>query len=78
MIVIGGAEDKVRDRLILGRFVALAGGLDATVVVISSASSLGAEAAVPGPLLEVLVDDHAREHAEARGERGHPVLRGPA
>jgi cyanophycinase len=45
VIVIGGAEDKVRDRLILGRFVALAGGLDATVVVVSSASSLGAEAA---------------------------------
>jgi cyanophycinase len=44
VIVIGGAEDKVRDRLILGRFVALAGGADATIVVISSASSLGAEA----------------------------------
>ncbi len=44
VIVIGGAEDKVRDRLILGRFVALAGGQDANVVVISSASSLGAEA----------------------------------
>ena len=26
VIVIGGAEDKVRDRVILGRFVALAGG----------------------------------------------------
>jgi cyanophycinase len=44
VLVIGGAEDKVRDRLILGRFVALAGGADATIVVISSASSLGAEA----------------------------------
>src|SRR3954453_2351978 len=44
VIVIGGAEDKVRDRLILGRFVALAGGADATIVVISSASSMGAEA----------------------------------
>ena len=27
LIVIGGAEDKVRDRVILSRFVALAGGL---------------------------------------------------
>ena len=44
VIVIGGAEDKVRDRVILSRFVSLAGGADATIVVISTASSLGAEA----------------------------------
>jgi cyanophycinase len=44
VIVIGGAEDKVRDRVILSRFVALAGGPDATIVVISTASSLGPEA----------------------------------
>jgi cyanophycinase len=43
VIVIGGAEDKVRDRLILGRFVALAGGPDATIAVISTASSMGTE-----------------------------------
>ena len=41
VIVIGGAEDKVRERLILSRFVALAGGPDARIAVISSASSLG-------------------------------------
>ena len=44
VIIIGGAEDKVRDRVILNRFVALAGGPDALVAVISTASSLGAEA----------------------------------
>ncbi len=44
VIVIGGAEDKVRDRVILGRFVALAGGTDAQIAVISTASSMGAEA----------------------------------
>lgn len=44
VIVIGGAEDKVRDRVILNRFVALAGGPDATIAVISTASSLGQEA----------------------------------
>jgi cyanophycinase len=44
VIIIGGAEDKVRDRVILGRFVALAGGADARIVVISTASSLGPEA----------------------------------
>ena len=41
VIIIGGAEDKVRDRVILSRFVTLAGGTDATIVVISTASSLG-------------------------------------
>ena len=44
VIIIGGAEDKVRDRVILSRFVALAGGTDATIAVISTASSLGLEA----------------------------------
>ena len=44
VIIIGGAEDKIRDRIILSRFVALAGGEDAIVAVISTASSLGAEA----------------------------------
>jgi cyanophycinase len=43
-IVIGGAEDKVRERVILNRFVALSGGSDASIFVISTASSLGAEA----------------------------------
>jgi len=41
VIVIGGAEDKVRERIILTRFVALAGGPDARIAVISTASSLG-------------------------------------
>ncbi len=44
VIVIGGAEDKIRDRVILGRFVALAGGPDARIAVISTASSMGAQA----------------------------------
>lgn len=44
VMVIGGAEDKIRDRVILNRFAALAGGADAVVVVISTASSLGFEA----------------------------------
>ncbi len=44
VLVIGGAEDKVRDRVILSRFIALAGGEDATIAVISTASSLGLEA----------------------------------
>jgi cyanophycinase len=43
-MVIGGAEDKVRDRVILGRFVALAGGPEAKIAVIATASSFGMEA----------------------------------
>lgn len=41
VIIIGGAEDKVRERVILARFVALAGAADARIAVISTASSLG-------------------------------------
>ncbi len=40
-MIIGGAGDKVRDRVILGRFVELAGGSDGIVAVSSTASSLG-------------------------------------
>jgi cyanophycinase len=41
VIIIGGAEDKVRERVILTRFIKLAGGQDARIAVISTASSLG-------------------------------------
>lgn len=41
VMVIGGAEDKLGERVILSRFVELAGGRDAQLVVISTASSLG-------------------------------------
>src|SRR6187200_1078958 len=44
LLIIGGAEDKLRQRQILSRFFTLAGGPDARVVVISTASSLGDEA----------------------------------
>jgi cyanophycinase len=44
LLIIGGAEDKLRQRQILARFVSLAGGAHARVVVISTASSLGDEA----------------------------------
>jgi cyanophycinase len=41
LMVIGGAEDKFRDKAILARFARFAGGSDGNVVVISTASSLG-------------------------------------
>ena len=42
-MLIGGAEDKVRERVILTRFVALAGGQKARIVVVTTASIFGAE-----------------------------------
>jgi cyanophycinase len=39
--VIGGAEDKLGERVILTRFTELAGGKQARIAVISTASSLG-------------------------------------
>ena len=44
VMVIGGAEDKLRDKVILNGFVRFAGGEAGRVVVISTASSLGDEA----------------------------------
>lgn len=44
LLIIGGAEDKLRQRQILARFIALAGASEARIVVISTASSLGDEA----------------------------------
>jgi cyanophycinase len=44
LLIIGGAEDKLRQRQILTRFTSLAGGTDARIVVVSTASSLGDEA----------------------------------
>lgn len=44
LLVIGGAEDKVGDAVILRRFVRLAGGREARIVIIPKASSLGDEA----------------------------------
>src|SRR2546429_773444 len=41
VMVIGGAEDKLGERVILSRFVELADGDPAHIVVISTASSLG-------------------------------------
>jgi cyanophycinase len=45
VIIIGGAEDKRQDRAILSAFVELAGGAEASIVVISTASSFGERAA---------------------------------
>src|SRR5512145_3356494 len=41
VMIIGGAEDRFRDKAILSTFAELAGGSEGHVVVISTASSLG-------------------------------------
>jgi cyanophycinase len=41
IMIIGGAEDKLKDRVILARFVELARGSEARIAVVSTASSLG-------------------------------------
>ena len=69
VIIIGGAEDKVRDRVILSRFVALAGGVDATIAVICTASSLGLEA---GERYRAVFGELGR-HAGPPAPRGHPA-----
>jgi len=38
VMAIGGAEDKVREKVVLRRFVAAAGGPDASIVVLATAS----------------------------------------
>ena len=43
-MAIGGAEDKLGRRAVLQRFVSLAGGKDARIAVVPTASSLGPEA----------------------------------
>lgn len=40
VMAIGGAEDKFRDRVILSRFAELAGGPDARIIVVPTASSI--------------------------------------
>ena len=43
LIAIGGAEDKLGKRTVLSEFVRLAGGEDARIAVVATASSLGPE-----------------------------------
>lgn len=40
LVIIGGGEDRERGRTILTRFVELAGGPDARIVVLTAASTV--------------------------------------
>jgi cyanophycinase len=43
LVIIGGGEDRKHDKQILSRFVELAGGMEAKIVVITAASSITGE-----------------------------------
>jgi cyanophycinase len=81
-MVIGGAEDKIRDRVILTRFASLAGGEEGTVVVISTASSLGHLAGeryreiLTGLGIRTVRPLHAMTRAQANDETFARQLRG--
>jgi cyanophycinase len=81
VIIIGGAEDKVRDRVILSRFASLAGGRGAVIAVISTASSMGLEAGqryrqVLGELgIERVSTIHAMSRAQANDEAAAVAVR---
>ena len=77
VMVIGGAEDKVRERVILARFVTLAGGHDARIAVISTASSLGPRPArCTGASSASSAADEVRPvHATTRPQANDPIAR---
>ncbi|AKT51959.1 cyanophycinase [Arsenicicoccus sp. oral taxon 190] len=76
LLVIGGAEDKMGRATVLRRFVRLAGGSDARIVVIPSASAFAEEAAEVyadvferlGAAATVSVDVQSRAEADRTGE----------
>jgi cyanophycinase len=61
IIPIGGAEEKIRDRSILSRFVEICGGNSARIAVIPTASELEDT----GPRYESLFGDIGVEHVES-------------
>jgi cyanophycinase len=80
VMLIGGAEDKFRDKVILSTFADLAGGAEGHVVVISTASSLG-EAAIAayrelflGLGLGRVSGVHPQERRDADAEEGIALL----
>lgn len=80
LIAIGGAEDKIGDRLILRHFLHLAGGRDAAIVVLPMASSFSIEVAERyqaifsdlGASRVDMIDITVREEA-LRADRSRPL-----
>jgi cyanophycinase len=76
VMVIGGAEDKLRHKAILVRFARFAGGPEGHVVVVSTASSLGGEATeIYRDLFTSLgIGRVSGLHPEERAEANDPAL----
>lgn len=78
VIAIGGAEDKMRARVILSRLVKLSGGLGSRIAVIATASSLGPRAlrlydsvfAELGAARTIGLDPQTRAEADAPAAAG--------
>ena len=70
LMIIGGAEDKVRKPTILKQFVALSGGHDARIAVMPTASSLGPEVVdVYDALFTKSVPPRSTPYAPSRASR---------
>lgn len=76
LLVIGGAEDKTGSRQVLSRFAQLAGGPDARVAVVATASSLGDEIvdAYREAFAAVGVTDVVAPRPRTRAEASDPAL----
>jgi cyanophycinase len=76
VVMIGGAEDKRRDGVILSRVVELAGGPDASMVVISTASTFGERAAArySGVFSELGAGESVGLHPRTREQANEPDL----
>ena len=81
LMAIGGAEDKVRERVILRSFVEAAGGPDANIVVLATASELADTGDRYAGIFESLNADtvevlrvRSREDALSAGDGGSGVL----
>jgi len=70
-MLIGGAEDKLRGKRILSRFVRFAGGAEAHIVVVSTASELG-------PRTNEIYQQVFRDLGVQRVTALHPQQRGEA
>ncbi len=78
LFVIGGAEDKVRRRTVLAAFVRRAGGQEARIAVIPTASSIGPEVIeVYGAVFRALgAADVFGVQPESRGHAADPAVVG--
>jgi cyanophycinase len=76
VMLIGGAEDKLKGKRILARFIRSAGGADADIVVVSTASELGPRTNEVYQQLfaELGVSRITGLHPQQRGEAEDPAV----